>query len=93
MHIRHFIFASISFFAIGLSACLSAVSASFEFAREHWPPFLASADETIALDAACHEAEATSSPLARFHAFLERALRHARYSAGGFVQTDCYAQG
>lgn len=91
MHIRSLIFATASFLAVGLAVCLEALASPIEFAREHWPSFIASPSETIALDAACHEADATSSPLARFHAFLERALQHARYSAGGFTQADCYA--
>lgn len=91
MHIRSLIFASVSFLAAGLAYCAAAVAYPLELAREHWPDFIPTATESIALDAVHAEAGATSSPLSRFRAFLERALQHARYSAGGFAQADCFA--
>lgn len=92
MHIRSLIFASVSFLAAGLAYCASAIAYPFELARDHWPDYIpVTASESIALDAAYAEAEAAPSPLARFHAFLERALRQARYSAGGFQTPASFA--
>lgn len=90
MHIRHLIFASIASFAC---LCASAFRGLGDLILESvdFPAYVASPIESIALDRAVIEAQATPPLLDRFKAFCSRALNHDRYSAGQFDSASVLA--